>query len=113
MHLTLPISWIQSVLREEVDVPTPDGDVRIKLPTNARSGTQLTLEGHGVRATSGKRGDEIITLQVITPEELSEAQRQALDAFRAVRPPENEPAIVKFNEARKRIQALSGPAKDE
>lgn len=112
VHVTVPVSMVQVLLGEEVDVPTPDGDVRVKIPATAKNGMRLTLEGHGVRGANGKRGDEIITLQVLPFDGLTDAQLDILRTFRATRPPESEPAIQKYLEARRLIREIAGPTEE-
>ncbi|HVO30227.1 MAG TPA: J domain-containing protein [bacterium] len=96
VHLEMPVSLVQVLLQEEIDVPTPDGDVRVTLPATAKTGTTLTITGKGVRGEDGTRGDLVVTLAVVTPTKLSPREREALLAFRAARPPEAEPRIREF-----------------
>ena len=66
IHLELPITVTEAVLGAEVKTPTPTGDVLLKIPKGSNAGAILRLKGRGV-ARNGHRGDELVTLKVMTP----------------------------------------------
>jgi DnaJ-class molecular chaperone len=71
-----------------VDVPTPDGNVRLKVPPRSQQGTELRLRGKGVQRGSD-RGDLYVKLEVRLPDEDTPAVRQAVQAMSGAytRPP--------------------------
>ena len=73
----LPINFAEAALGTEVMVPTLYGEVKLKVPAGSQSGTIFQLKDKGIThfRRSG-RGDQLVKLVVITPEKLTEKQRQ-------------------------------------
>lgn len=75
--LDLPISLKEAVLGAKITVPTLTGKVKVLVPPYSSSGEKLRLKGKGI--TKGKTtGDEIITLQIMTPQKPDKALEEAL-----------------------------------
>jgi len=53
VHVTLPVAVHEAVLGAEVDVPTLDGPVRLRIPPGTAAGHKLRIRGHGVFAALG------------------------------------------------------------
>jgi molecular chaperone DnaJ len=78
----VPISFTAAVLGGNVDVPTLDGHVSLKIPAETQSGTQFRLRDKGVKPVrGGSRGDLFCTVVVETPVKLSGEQREMLRKF--------------------------------
>ncbi len=70
LHCDLAISLAEAILGGSIEVPTINGKVSMKLPTNANSGTKLRLRGKGAAYDRGdKRGDQYVHLTVKLPED--------------------------------------------
>ena len=69
IHVDLPISLSEAVLGGKVKVPTPTGVVTMTVPKWSNTGTVLRLKGKGVPRLDGSKGDELVTLKVMLPEE--------------------------------------------
>ncbi len=67
IRLTLPITLKEAVLGAKVKVPTADGPVMLSVPRGSTSGRVLRLKDRGFTDKSGKRGDQLVTLQVDVP----------------------------------------------
>lgn len=79
---TMPISFAQAALGDEVQVPTIDGNVKYTIPEGTQSGTVFRLKEKGIPNLHGKgRGDQFITVNVVTPQNLSEVQKNLLREF--------------------------------
>ena len=83
VHLELTINITQAALGDEVEVPTLDGKEMMTIPAGTQTGDNVRLRGKGVPrlrrdGTTSSRGDQIITLQVRTPTNLTKEQRQLL-----------------------------------
>lgn len=76
IRLALPVTLKEAVLGAKVKVPTPEGPVMLTVPKGATSGTVLRLKGRGFTGKDGKRGDQLVTVQVDLP-----ADDAALRAF--------------------------------
>ncbi|MDQ6603744.1 MAG: molecular chaperone DnaJ [Chloroflexota bacterium] len=87
IHLTLPINIAQLALGAEIEVPTVDGvPEKITVPPGTQTGETFRIRGKGAPdVRSGRRGDQVATVRVETPSELTEEQRELLrqlaDAF--------------------------------
>jgi DnaJ-class molecular chaperone len=63
-----PVTFTEAVLGAEVEVPTVDGKVVMKLPPGVSSGQRLKLGGKGIRSSKTKeRGDQFVELQIKIP----------------------------------------------
>ena len=83
LRVTVPVSFDEAALGATVDVPVLDGStVRVKVPAGTPSGRTLRVKGKGV-ATSKGTGDLLVTVQVVVPQRLSDAAKDAVEAFRA------------------------------
>lgn len=79
---TQPLSFVQAALGDEIEIPTLDGKVRHKIPEGTQTGTVFRLKGLGIPHIRGKgRGDQFVTVKVVTPENLGEAQKNLLREF--------------------------------
>ena len=82
LHMDLPVKISEAMLGATIEVPTPDGPVRVKVPARSQSGRQLRVKGKGVPALrGGQRGDLYLRLRVDVPDRESSA---ADDAARAL-----------------------------
>lgn len=83
--LDVPISFTQATLGDQIEVPTIYGDVLLKIPQGTQSGTILRMRDRGVKnVNSNKKGDQLVTVNIETPKNLSKAQVEALKAFDAL-----------------------------
>jgi curved DNA-binding protein len=69
-------AW-QAALGGEVQVSTPDGNVRLKVPQGTQSGRRFRLSGRGLPADSKTRGDFFVQIGIQIPESLSLEERAA------------------------------------
>jgi DnaJ-class molecular chaperone len=66
IRLVLPVTLAEVVLGGPVEVPTPAGPVRMKIPPHSDNGTELRLRGRGVPGQGGQSaGDLFATLRVV------------------------------------------------
>ncbi len=77
--LNLNVNFAQAALGDEIDIPTLEGDHKLKIEAGTQSGEVMTLRGKGVpHLRGGGRGDLLIHVQVVTPKKLSTAQKELL-----------------------------------
>ncbi len=77
---TIPVSFPQAVLGAQIDVPTLDGKVRMRIPPGTQSGHALRLRGKGMPRFGGYgRGDQIVTIQLEVPTEVTPEQRALIE----------------------------------
>ena len=73
----LPINFAQAALGTEVEVPTLDGKTKLKLPASSQTGAVFRLKNKGIPHLHRRgRGDQLVTLRVVTPDSLTKKQRQ-------------------------------------
>ncbi|UCN14432.1 MULTISPECIES: DnaJ C-terminal domain-containing protein [Cellulomonas] len=81
LRVTVPVAFDEAALGATIDVPTLDGStVRVKVPAGTPSGRTLRVKGKGVTTSSGT-GDLLVTVQVVVPQKLSAAAKEAVQAF--------------------------------
>lgn len=82
LHCEVPIDFSIAALGGELEVPTLDGKVILKIPAETQSGKQFRLRGKGVRsARGGGTGDLFCRVVVETPVSLNQEQKQLLEQF--------------------------------
>ena len=76
----LPINFAQAALGNEVEVPTLDGKTKLKVPAGSQTGKVFRLKNKGVpHLHRSGRGDQLVTLLVVTPDSLTKRQRQLFE----------------------------------
>lgn len=78
LHSDVKIGFTQAALGATIEVETIDGKVDLEIPTATQSETQFRLRGKGVQTSRG-RGDQIVTVHVVTPKKLDRKQRKLLE----------------------------------
>jgi curved DNA-binding protein len=68
LHLDVPVTIGEAWRGANVKVPTPEGEVSLKLPARTQSGGKLRLKGKGVPRRGGGRGDLFVHVQVRIPD---------------------------------------------
>ncbi|WP_309741439.1 DnaJ C-terminal domain-containing protein [Chamaesiphon sp. OTE_20_metabat_361] len=84
VHCQLPITPAEAVLGGFVEVPTLDGLVKISLPQSIASGQKLRLAGKGFPADDGKRGDQLLEIQIVVPKNPAPAERDLYQKLREI-----------------------------
>jgi len=93
----LPVNFAQAALGAEVEVPTLGSKVEIKIPAGSQTGKLFRLKGQGiVHLHRGGRGDQLVTLLVVTPESLTKRQHQLFEELAGSFGPENMPPPEKW-----------------
>jgi molecular chaperone DnaJ len=78
----VPVSFTQAALGAQIEVPTLDGKVKMKIPPGTQSGKVFRLKHKGIPHLHGSgRGDQHVRVLVETPTELNAKQRELLEAF--------------------------------
>jgi molecular chaperone DnaJ len=79
LYLPVPVTVGEAMYGASIDVPTPDGAVKLKVPAGSESGAKLRLRGKGVPAMKGGgRGDFYVVLQIHVPRDGTERVREAV-----------------------------------
>nr|WP_314265238.1 molecular chaperone DnaJ [uncultured Moellerella sp.] len=79
LHCEVPINFTIAALGGEIEVPTLDGRVKLKIPAETQTGKVFRMKGKGVKpARGGHQGDLMCHIVVETPVKLSEKQKELL-----------------------------------
>ncbi len=81
----VPIAPDEAALGAEIDVPTPDGVVQMKVPPGVKSGQSLRLKGKGWPKPKGRRGDQLVKLMITVSKPLAAAEKAAYEQLREKR----------------------------
>ncbi|MCG7319796.1 molecular chaperone DnaJ [Brevibacillus laterosporus] len=79
IYCEMPINFAQAALGDEIEVPTVDGRVKLKIPAGTQTNTFFRLRGKGVPHLRGNaRGDQHVKIKVVTPTKLTDRQKDLL-----------------------------------
>ncbi len=82
LHLTVPITVAESVLGGEIDIPTLNGRVRLKIPRGTPSGREFRLRGKGFPVLGQNRnGDLFVRIEIVPPEKVGMRGRELMREF--------------------------------
>jgi molecular chaperone DnaJ len=78
----MPISFPQAALGCQLEVPTLDGKVNMKIPSGTQPGAVLRLRGKGIpQLRGGGRGDQLVRIRLEVPTKLDTKQTELLEQF--------------------------------
>jgi curved DNA-binding protein len=75
LYLDLPLTPWEAALGTSVQVPTPDGPVRLKVPPGTQGGQQLRLNKRGLPKPRSGEGDLFAIVQIVLPSALNDQER--------------------------------------
>ena len=79
------LSFADASIGTQVEVPTLDGKVRIKIPPGTQSGKIFRLQDKGLPTVQGYgKGDQLIHVNVWTPKKLTQEERDLLEKMRTM-----------------------------
>lgn len=83
LYCEVPISFVDAALGGELEVPTLDGRVRLKIPPETQTSKMFRLRGKGVvPVRGGGVGDLLCRVNLETPVKLSDEQKDLLKQFK-------------------------------
>jgi molecular chaperone DnaJ len=78
----VPVTYPEAALGATVRVPTPDGQVTVKVKPGTTDGTLLRVKGKGAPKLKGSgRGNLLARVKLSVPKKLSRAEREAMEAL--------------------------------
>ncbi|MBP6701981.1 MAG: molecular chaperone DnaJ [Vicinamibacteria bacterium] len=77
----IPISFVQAILGDQVEIPMPDGTrAKVTVPEGAQPGSVLRLRGQGAPELGGRgRGDLYVQIKVVIPKKIGGEERKLLE----------------------------------
>ncbi len=95
----IPLTMVQAALGTELEVPTLDGKVSLRIPPGTQSGKVFPFRHKGFPSLEhGQRGDHLAKVNVETPVKLSARQRELLEEFARLSGEEVHPQAKRFLE---------------
>jgi molecular chaperone DnaJ len=82
LTLDLPVSYAEAALGADVQVPTLNGPVKLKIPAGTSSGKTFRLKGRGAPRPKGGAGDLLVTVALDVPSKLSKEEKELLGKLR-------------------------------
>jgi len=85
LHCEMPVSFATAALGGDIDIPTLDGQAKIKIPAETQSGKVFRLRGKGIKGVrSHTHGDLMCHVVVETPVNLTDRQKELLFEFEKI-----------------------------
>jgi molecular chaperone DnaJ len=81
LHMTVPIAVHEAALGARIDIPTPDGGARLRVPPGTQSGQRFRLRERGAFTRDGRRGDLVVEVKLVLPRLLDERSKELLREF--------------------------------
>jgi len=79
----LQLNFSQAVLGDVVRIPTLEGEVSLKISAGVESGETVALKGRGMPSVyGGSRGDQIVSLKIVTPKKLTKRQKELFEELK-------------------------------
>lgn len=76
----VPLTFVQAALGDEIEVPTIDGKVKLRIPEGTQTGKVFRIPGQGIPVLNRNnlRGDQYVHIRVITPTNLDDKQKELM-----------------------------------
>lgn len=78
----VPLTPSEAVLGGAIEIPTLDGPVKMTVPAGVSSGQRLRLAQKGYPDETGRRGDQIVEIQIVIPKNISVQERELYEKLR-------------------------------
>ena len=93
----VPLSFPQAALGCQLEVPTLDGKVTMKIPGGTQPDAVFRLRGKGIPHLRGQsRGDQLVRVRIEVPQKLDDRQRALLEEFAEISGDEVHPESKGF-----------------
>ncbi len=76
----LHVGYSQLVLGDDIEVPTLNGKVKLKIPSGTQSGKIFRLRGKGIpKLNNYGQGDQLVQVSLITPNKISTKEKKLIE----------------------------------
>ncbi|HVJ23076.1 MAG TPA: DnaJ C-terminal domain-containing protein [Burkholderiales bacterium] len=82
LDLEVPLAPWEAALGAQIEVPTLEGRVQMKVPAGSKAGQKLRLAGRGLPKPGGGAGDLYAVLSIAVPGTLTEREKELYEALR-------------------------------
>jgi molecular chaperone DnaJ len=84
LTLDLPVTFAEAALGANVEVPTLDGAVTLKIPAGTTPGKTFRIKGRGVPRARGGAGDLLVTVTIDVPSKLTKEEKELISRLREI-----------------------------
>jgi molecular chaperone DnaJ len=82
LFMTVPVAIHEAALGARIEIATPDGPTRLRVPPGTQSGQRFRLRDRGAIAVrDGRRGDLVVEVRLVLPKVLDERSKELLREF--------------------------------
>jgi molecular chaperone DnaJ len=82
IHTVLPLAIHEAALGTRLDIATPDGTARLRVPPGTQAGQRFRLRERGAASPrNGRRGDLVVEVRLMLPKVLDERSKELLREF--------------------------------
>ncbi len=104
IYCEVPISYVTAVLGGDIEVPTIEGKIMMKIPPGTQGGRQFRLRNKGISHIHDYgRGDQIVKVQIDVPTELNQEEKRTLKEYARASANDQGPLAKTFIEKMRRI----------
>jgi curved DNA-binding protein len=82
LDIEVPLAPWEAALGAQIEVPTLEGRVQMKVPAGSKAGQKLRLAGRGLPKPNGAAGDLYAVLSIAVPGTLTEREKELYEALR-------------------------------
>ncbi|MGE5814762.1 MAG: DnaJ C-terminal domain-containing protein [Acidobacteriota bacterium] len=79
--LKVPIAAHEAMLGSKIDVPTPTGTAKVRVPPGTQPGQRFRLHGRGVPGADGRVGDLVVEVKIVIPQLRDERSKELMREF--------------------------------
>lgn len=82
IHVIVSLGIHEAALGARIDIPTPDGGAKLRVPPGTQAGQRFRLRERGATSTrDGRRGDLVVEVRLVLPRVLDERSKELLREF--------------------------------
>jgi DnaJ-class molecular chaperone len=86
LKIEVPVSFVEAALGGQIQVPTPNGPVGLKIPAGTQSGALFRLSGRGLKnEKTGESGNLSISIKIAVPKGLAPREEELIQELAALR----------------------------
>lgn len=79
-----PVTYTQAALGAELEVPTLEGKAKLKIPAGTQPGDVLRMRGLGIGPQGGRRGDQLVLIDLKVPKKISGRHKDLLQELAVI-----------------------------
>lgn len=86
LYCEVPVTFAEAALGAEIEVPTLDGKVKVRVPAGTQSGQMLRLAGLGMPKRPVGKGDLYVQVKIVVPHDLTMRERELIEELQRLHP---------------------------